>query len=283
MVTVRRLKKPEEFHQAMEVQRMAWNMPDYTEAVPFHALKGAEDAGGMVLGAFKGKEMIGFSYAFLGLHNGELYLHSHMTGVKEGWKYKGVGTTLKLKQREEAIKAGLELIMWTFEPLQSLNTYFNLAKLGTIFRRYYRNYYGMMGDSINFGMESDRVKAEWWVKSERVRLKLKGKLNAPEPDMLIAQGAKVALDSDVNQSPNIVSLELDAEVILTALPQDIMSLKRKDLSKALNWRHDLRKVYESYLSKGYIAIDLARGRDRAYVVLWRRNVEDILEGDVPWS
>jgi predicted GNAT superfamily acetyltransferase len=283
MVTVRRLKKPEEFHQAMEVQKMAWDMPDYTEAVPFHALKGAEDAGGMVLGAFKGKEMVGFSYAFLGLCEGKLYLHSHMTGVKEGWKYKGIGMALKLKQREEAIKAGLDLIMWTFEPLQSLNTYFNLAKLGTIFRRYHRNYYGMMGDSINFGMESDRVKAEWWVKSKRVKLKLEGRLNAPEPDALIAQGAKVALDSGENQSPNIVSLEPDAEVVLTALPRDIVSLKMKDLSKALDWRHALRKVYESYLSKGYIAMDLTRGRNGAYVVLWRKDLENILEGEVPWS
>ncbi len=83
-IIIRRLRTPEEFHEAMEVQKAAWGM-EWPEVVPHHVLKGTEDSGGIVLGAFSGGEMVGLSYAFLGLHEGRLYLYSHMTGVTEGW------------------------------------------------------------------------------------------------------------------------------------------------------------------------------------------------------
>ncbi len=179
---------------------------------------------------------------------------------------------LKLKQREEALKAGFDLIMWTFEPLMRLNTYFNLNKLGAIFRSYYRNHYGMMDDSINYGLESDRVKAEWWIKSRRVELKLAGKLKPPKLDELLELGGEVVLNAN-----NPVSYT-SSELALVGLPSDLPSLRRKDPKRAFEWRQAVREVYEHYLSLGYIAVDMSEG----YVILWKRKLEDVLNGEVPW-
>jgi len=89
--------------------------------------------GGILLGAFDGNgEMVGFSIAFPAFIEEKLYLHSHQLGVLEEKRLKGVGFKIKLKQREFALRRGYDLIAWTFDPLQGVNAYFNLRKLGVI-------------------------------------------------------------------------------------------------------------------------------------------------------
>ena len=46
-------------------------------------------------------------------------------------------------QREDALARGIELIEWTFDPLEIKNAYLNLEKLGAIARRYNINQYGI--------------------------------------------------------------------------------------------------------------------------------------------
>ena len=45
---------------------------------------------------------------------------------------------LKLRQREDALARGIDLIEWTFDPLEIKNAYFNIERLGAIVRRYVR-------------------------------------------------------------------------------------------------------------------------------------------------
>ena len=52
------------------------------------------------------------------------------------------GARLKLRQREDALARGIDLIEWTFDPLEMKNAYFNIERLGAIVRRYVRNQYG---------------------------------------------------------------------------------------------------------------------------------------------
>ena len=49
---------------------------------------------------------------------------------------------LKLRQREDALQRGIELIEWTFDPLEMKNAFFNMERLGAIVRRYVENQYG---------------------------------------------------------------------------------------------------------------------------------------------
>ncbi len=49
---------------------------------------------------------------------------------------------MKLRQREDALARGIDLIEWTFDPLEIKNAFFNIERLGAIVRRYVENQYG---------------------------------------------------------------------------------------------------------------------------------------------
>jgi predicted GNAT superfamily acetyltransferase len=95
-------------------------------------------------------------------------LHSHMLAVRESYRNRGLGRLLKLAQRDDAIQRGLELIEWTFDPLEIKNAWLNIVKLGVIVRRYYENHYGYTSSVLHQGLPTDRLVAEWWLKSKRV-------------------------------------------------------------------------------------------------------------------
>ena len=87
--------------------------------------------------------MIGFCFAIPGIKpDGLPYLHSHMLGVLPEYRNARIGRRLKLRQREDALARGIDLIEWTFDPLELKNAFLNIEKLGAIVRRYNENQYG---------------------------------------------------------------------------------------------------------------------------------------------
>src|SRR4029077_9692923 len=56
---------------------------------------------------------------------------------------------------------------WTFDPLEIKNAHLNLARLGAIARRYSINHYGYSSSPLQGGLPTDRLVAEWWLKSKR--------------------------------------------------------------------------------------------------------------------
>ncbi len=60
------------------------------------------------------------------------------------------------------------MIEWTFDPLEIKNAYLNIERLGAIARRYSVNQYGITSSPLQGGLPSDRLVAEWWLKSKRV-------------------------------------------------------------------------------------------------------------------
>ena len=121
------------------------------------------------------EELIGFALAIPGMRTGHSYLHSHMLAVRQQYRNAGLGRRMKLFQREEALARGIELMEWTFDPLEIKNAYLNIEKLGAIARRYNVNQYGITSSPLQGGLPSDRLVAEWWMKSERVTGLLNGK------------------------------------------------------------------------------------------------------------
>src|SRR5207253_10578786 len=129
----------------------------------------ADKVGGQVMGAFDGTEMVGFALSVPGTRSGHVYLHSHMLAVRKDHRNGGLGRRLKMLQREEALARGIELIEWTFDPLEIKNAYLNIEKLGAIARRYTINQYGITTSPLQGGLPTDRLIAEWWLKSKRVK------------------------------------------------------------------------------------------------------------------
>jgi predicted GNAT superfamily acetyltransferase len=92
-----------------------------------------------------------------------------MLAVKQDLRNSGLGRRIKLFQREDAIAQGYDLMEWTFDPLEIKNSYFNLERLGAIARRYNINQYGITSSPLQGSLPTDRLVAEWWMSSKRVK------------------------------------------------------------------------------------------------------------------
>lgn len=168
----------EEFRACVALQKEVWNFTD-AELVPLRMFVVADKVGGQVMGAFDGGAMVGFALSVPGTRSGHIYLHSHMLAVRKEHRNSGLGRRLKLLQREDAIARGIDLIEWTFDPLEIKNAYLNIEKLGAISRRYNINQYGITSSPLQGGLPSDRLIAEWWLRSKRVETLLGTGKNPP--------------------------------------------------------------------------------------------------------
>jgi predicted GNAT superfamily acetyltransferase len=166
-IVIRRCQGLDELRTCVALQKEIWNFTD-AELVPLRMFVVAEKVGGQVMGAFDGEDMVGFALSVPGMRSGHLYLHSHMLAVRKEHRNGGLGRRLKLLQREDALANGIEMIEWTYDPLEIKNAYLNIEKLGAISRRYNINQYGITSSPLQGGLPSDRLIAEWWLKSKRV-------------------------------------------------------------------------------------------------------------------
>lgn len=151
----------------VELQQRVWGYSP-VDTVPAQVFIVASKTGGHVLVAYEEEEPIGFALAFAAVRDGRSYLHSHMVAVVENFQNRGVGRQLKLAQRDDGLARGIESIEWTFDPLQLKNAHFNIARLGAIARRYIPDLYGRTSSPLHAGLPTDRLVAEWWIRSRRV-------------------------------------------------------------------------------------------------------------------
>ncbi len=181
----------------------------------------ASTIGGQVIGAYvdgdDGATLVGYAMSLPGVRGGQAYLHSHHLAVLPEWRNHRIGQQLKLAQRNDALRRGIELMEWTFDPLELKNAHLNFAKLGVISRRYRHDFYGPSSSPLQGGLPTDRLVAEWWLRSERVRrvlageaavLNVSGRVDVPaEISMWKADPTTRALAREV-QSRNAEALEV---------------------------------------------------------------------------
>ena len=266
---IRRLKTPEEYREGERVQRVVWHFPD-REIVPLNELVVLQKHGGHVFGAFDDGKMIAFCFGCPAYRDGKVYHYSRMLGVMPGNKDSGIGTTMKLKQREYVLKQGLDLVVWTFDPLQSRNAYLNIEKLGCVIREYSVNLYPESASRFNKGLESDRFTPEWWIASKRVKERLAGK----RPHHDVGRYA-IALETRTNdegwRAPVAVRTNLKDRRVSIEIPDDIDALKKKDLKLAQVWRFRSREAFLAYFKRGYVitgfASKMEEDRRRSFYLL----------------
>ena len=236
----------DDMRAALQLQRVVWNFSD-EELVPVRLFVVGEKVGGHVLGAFDGDRMVGFAYGIPGYRNGHSYLHSHMLGVLESHRNTGVGRELKLFQRDIALRQGLALIEWTFDPLEIKNSYLNIEKLGAITRRYTVNQYGITTSPLQAGLPTDRLYAEWWLNSNRVKSLL---CNSGKP---------------VSQIEAIVDV-----------PAEIYAWKAAKDPRALQVQATNRELFTKHFSNGLAVLGYERdeaGNGRFKLGKWEENLE----------
>jgi len=166
-ITIRKCDSMEELQACVALQKEVWNFDD-VDLVPLRMFVVSRKIGGQIIGAFDGDDLVGFAFSIPGTRSGHAYLHSHMLAVRNSWRNHGLGRRLKLAQRDDALARGFDLIEWTFDPLEIKNAHLNLARLGAITRRYSINHYGYSSSPLQGGLPTDRLVAEWWLRSRRV-------------------------------------------------------------------------------------------------------------------
>lgn len=273
-IVIRPVEDLEGFHECERLQKGVWGFDDIS-VVPDHVLLTVVRGGGLLLGAFSPEgKMVGFVLSFFGrAEDGTLKHCSLMAAVKEGFRDRGLGYKLKLAQREHVLRQGMELITWTFDPLESRNAHFNFNKLGCVAERYYVNYYGSLRDERNRGLPTDRFLCEWHLVSPRVE----GRIAHGFPGFGEGFSRRLphALDAQ-GKGPGPVRLDLDEERLLVEIPADFQGLKRESLELALEWRLAAREALTHYMGRGYLATGLVREGKRSFLLLERRPLEEVL-------
>ncbi|HLM99703.1 MAG TPA: GNAT family N-acetyltransferase [Bryobacteraceae bacterium] len=232
-LTVRALTTQPEFEDAVRLQKEIWGFKDI-ELLPMRLFIVATKVGGQAFGAYDGNRMVGFCLAIPGLKaGGKSYLHSHMLGVIPEYRDKGVGRRLKLKQREDAIERGIQLVEWTFDPLEIKNAYFNIERLGAVVRRYVRNQYGTTTSHLHGGLPTDRCVAEWWIKSPRVKALLNG-------------GPPVARPETVER---------------ISVPAAIPIIRREDTKRARHIQGEISDRFEEYFGRGLAVVGVEKSAE----------------------
>jgi predicted GNAT superfamily acetyltransferase len=172
-IEVRKIVSIPEMEACVQLQQSVWQFRDL-DIVPRRMFAVANAVGGQVLGAWDADKLVGYALAIPGLRNERPYFHSHMLAVAPEYRNRGVGKMLKLAQRDDALARGIELIEWTFDPLEVKNAFFNVEKLGAIVRRYTPDFYGASTSPLHGNLPTDRLHAEWWLRSARVQALIAG-------------------------------------------------------------------------------------------------------------
>lgn len=227
-IAIRKCETIAELKACVALQKEVWNFDD-ADLVPLRIFVVGQKIGGQTIGAFdrNNDELVGFVFSIPGARGGHAYLHSHMLAVRESWRDHGLGRRLKLAQREDAIQKGFELIEWTFDPLEIKNAYLNLMKLGAIARRYSVNHYGASSSPLQGGLPTDRLFAEWWLKSRRV-VNLLEHGHAPE----IREATRISVPAEIycwksssNERSKAAAVQLrNREHFLNAFSQGMAAL-----------------------------------------------------------
>ena len=279
-IRIDRLTTAADFHACEELQQRVWGSTD-TDIVPLHLLITVQMSGGLVLGAFdEDGRMIGFLVGFLGARDGDIRRPkhcSHMMGVLEEARGRGVGYRLKLAQREHALGQGLDLVTWTYDPLESLNAALNIGKLGAVCNTYVRDLYGPMTDDLNAGLSTDRFQVEWWIESGRVTRCIAGGrtrsslAEALEGGGVLLNQATVGSDGLLRPSSNV--LPPGGRRVLAEIPAQVQRIKATDIELAHRWRAHTREIFEACFAAGYTVADfVSEAQDalrRSYYVLER--------------
>src|SRR2546428_12627531 len=220
--------------------------------------------------------MVGCLFGIAGRDKKRQFHYSHITGVLRAYQKRGVGLLLKKRQRDLVLKEGIDLVKWTFDPLQAGNAYFNIRKLGAIAREYHRNLYGRMPDSLNKSMISDRFEAEWWIRTRRVNNILHGKKKHPSVSHLRAGKAGLINETDLEDQvrrPVKLNLNLNEDRLLFEIPSSIGTVQVQGLDLARQWTLHNRRAVEHYFGKKYIVTDVLLDREddenRIYYLLER--------------
>lgn len=269
---IRSLTTIDDCRKVAELERIVWGYTDAEDVVPPPVLIVSIRRGGILLGAFDDSgDMQGFVYSIPGLKHGRVIQWSHMLGVRPSARDAGLGVRLKLAQRQAALEMGIDLVEWTYDPLQALNAHLNIAKLGVIVEEYEENIYGESSSPLHRGTPTDRFVAEWRLTTPHVERRITS-VGLPLPRDRSVMDARIVNPSKNSGdwlAPGPPDLSVDARRLLVEIPVGFGDMQAQDPQLALEWRLSTREVFQNYFGRGYRVVDffLAREQRRGLYLL----------------
>ncbi|MGI4756830.1 MAG: GNAT family N-acetyltransferase [Janthinobacterium lividum] len=225
-----------EYDACVDLQQQTWQY-SAGESLPRRVFFLAEKLGGHVLGAFDGDRLVSFNLGLPAQRAGVGYIHSQMLAVLPEYRNSGLGRRMKLVQRDLAMRQGIRRIEWTYDPLEIKNSFFNLARLGAISRRYQPDFYGASSSPLQGGLPTDRLYAEWCLETDRTERILRGE-------------------------PAGESIQASLKV-----PADIYEWKAAGDTRARQAQDSIRDALQGYFAAGLAAIGYEREPDGTGVFL----------------
>jgi len=278
-IVIRDIERVSEMPEVETLQKDVWGSNDL-DVVPLTMLVASRAVGAVLVGAYDESKLVGFVYGFPGYENGQVTHHSHMLAVKSSYRNSNLGYQLKLAQRERVLAQGIDRITWTFDPLQSLNAYFNFRKLGVIADAYKINFYGEATSSFLHQIGTDRLWVTWLLDSERVRerLRTEGQQSLPEPGHI---PCLVQLGANDAPQRNERSGILGQEHLSIEIPADINALQNEKPELAVEWREATRWAFNETITSGYLVEQFYRStrKDQSvgiYMLTHPKKVENFL-------
>lgn len=239
----------------------------FSDVVPASLLKVAQRIGGVVLGAFSEKTLVGFVFGLTGVERGRIVHWSDMLAVRPDARNLGVGRRLKEEQRRLVRELGGDVIYWTFDPIVGRNAHLNLNRLGVRITEYVEDMYGITDSVLHGGVPTDRLVVAWPTRDDEIAERL-------------AESERTLASLDCCQSP-IVTGEWIADAtgatilphcVRVEVPADGESLLLTDPDEAARWRELVRERLRWGLASGYsvsafLAADGESSDGRGYYVL----------------
>lgn len=245
-----------DYRRCVEIEKQVWGYTDPADLVPVSLLSIINHSGGLLLAAYTEEGIaVGFVFGFPALKQGRPVHHSHMLAVLPPYRNTGIGWRLKQAQRRFVARQGLDLITWTFDPLQSLNAYFGLAKLGVTVSEYKVNIYGDSTSVLHRGLATDRFLAEWPVGKGAGRARVGHSPDAWDSAPLINETSLELSGFRRSAEPQ---LRRRGRYLLFEIPFDIDAIKRADLPLAIDWQQKVRRAFLTYFRRGYRATGFHR-------------------------
>ena len=263
MITLRDIHDLSGCRAVVDIQVAVWGRD--AETVPASVLSVSMKRGGILIGGYDGEKLVGFVWSMPGWRDGQPTHWSHMLGVLPEARGHGLGRELKLAQRMRAIESGIELIEWTFDPLQAPNAHLNFICLGCVATTYLVDAYGPMSGPLHRGTPTDRLIAEWWITKPHVERRI-----ARPPRALVARSAEVADAPSLFETrsgptwlePGPMRFDVDAPRVIVPVPGRFSELQQQHTELALAWRFAIREAFIWAFGRGYRAVDFYLDREQ---------------------
>ena len=259
------------------LQKDVWGSDDL-DVVPLTMLVASREVGAVLVGAYDESKLVGLVYGFPAYENGQVTHHSHMLAVRPSYRNHNLAYKLKLAQRERVLAQGLKRTTWTFDPLQSLNAYFNFGKLGVVADTYKINFYGETTSSFLHQIGTDRLWVTWLLDGERVRKRLQTEKQQTllEPERIPCLVQFGANDAPQRNEPLRI---MGQKHLSIEIPADINALQNKKPPLAVEWREATRWAFTEAMASDYCVEEFYRSSRNGepvgtYLLSHRTKVED---------